>query len=84
VKTAGNQWAVINLGEVARRKIPQHFCQEWNPDGKIIDFIIIIIIVVMVVYKILVGKPERKRPLGRPKRRWEEHTEIDLKDLIRL
>jgi hypothetical protein len=24
------------------------------------------------VYKILVGKPERKIPLGRPKRRWED------------
>jgi hypothetical protein len=23
------------------------------------------------VYKVLVGKPERKRPLGRPRRRWE-------------
>jgi hypothetical protein len=24
------------------------------------------------VYKVLVGKPEGKRPLGRPRRRWEE------------
>jgi hypothetical protein len=27
-------------------------------------------------YRILVGKPEGKRPLGRPRRRWEDLTEI--------
>ena len=25
------------------------------------------------VYRVLVGKPERKRPLGRPRRRWEDN-----------
>jgi hypothetical protein len=29
-------------------------------------------------YKILVGKPEGKRPLGRPKGRWEDNIKIDL------
>jgi hypothetical protein len=28
--------------------------------------------------KVLVRKPERKRPLGRPRRRWEDKTELDL------
>jgi len=28
----------------------------------------------------LVGKPEVKRPLGRPRRRWEKNIRIDLKD----
>jgi len=32
------------------------------------------------VYRVFVGKPERKRPLGRPKRRWEDNIEIDLKE----
>jgi hypothetical protein len=27
-------------------------------------------------YRILVGKPEGKRPLGRPRRRWEENIRI--------
>jgi hypothetical protein len=31
-------------------------------------------------YRILVGKPERKRPLGRPKRRWVDSIKIDLRD----
>jgi hypothetical protein len=26
-----------------------------------------------VVHRVLVGKPERKRPLGRPRRRWEDN-----------
>ena len=30
------------------------------------------------VYRVLVGKPEGKRPLGRPMRRWEENTKMDL------
>ena len=28
------------------------------------------------VYRVLVGKPERKRPLGRPRRRWEDLQEL--------
>jgi len=31
-----------------------------------------------VVYRVLVGKPEGKRPLGRPRRRWEDNIKIDL------
>jgi len=33
------------------------------------------------VYKVLVGKPERKRPLGRPKRRWEDNIKMDLQEV---
>jgi hypothetical protein len=31
-------------------------------------------------YRILVGKPDRKRPIGRPRRRWEDAIEIDLRE----
>jgi hypothetical protein len=31
------------------------------------------------VYRVLVGKPEGKRPLGRPRRRWEDNFKIDIK-----
>jgi len=30
------------------------------------------------VHKVLVGKPEEKRPLGRPRRRWEDNIKMDL------
>jgi len=30
------------------------------------------------VYRALVGKPEGKRPLGKPRRRWEDNTKMDL------
>ena len=30
-------------------------------------------------YRAVVGKPEGKRPLGRPRRRWEDNIKIDLK-----
>jgi hypothetical protein len=30
------------------------------------------------VYKVLVGKPKRKRPLGRPRRRWEDWIRMYL------
>jgi len=32
------------------------------------------------VYRGLVGKPEGKRPLGRPRRRWEDNIMIDLQE----
>jgi hypothetical protein len=33
------------------------------------------------VYKVLVGKPEGKRSLGRPRRRWENEIRMDLRDI---
>jgi hypothetical protein len=33
------------------------------------------------VYTVLVGKPEGKRPLGRPRRRWEDEIRIDLREI---
>jgi hypothetical protein len=33
------------------------------------------------VYRILVGKPEGKRPLGRPRRRWEDNIKIYLQEV---
>jgi hypothetical protein len=32
-------------------------------------------------YRILVGNPEGKRPLGRPRHRWEDNIEMDLKGI---
>jgi hypothetical protein len=32
------------------------------------------------VYKVLAGKPEGKRPLGRPRRRWEDGIRMDLRE----
>jgi hypothetical protein len=33
------------------------------------------------VYRLLVGKPEGKRPLGRPRRRWMDDIKIDLLEI---
>ena len=33
------------------------------------------------VHRVLVGKPERKRPLGRPRRRWEDNIKMDLQEV---
>jgi hypothetical protein len=33
------------------------------------------------VYTVLVGKPEGKRPLGRPRRRWEDNIKLDLREI---
>jgi hypothetical protein len=32
-------------------------------------------------YRILMGKLEGKRPLGRPRRRWEDNIEMDLREI---
>jgi hypothetical protein len=33
------------------------------------------------VYRVLVGRPEGKRPLGRPRREWEDNIEMDLGEI---
>jgi hypothetical protein len=33
------------------------------------------------VYKVLVGKPEGKTPLGRPRRRWEDGIRMDIREI---
>jgi hypothetical protein len=33
------------------------------------------------LHRVLVGKPERKRPLGRPIRRWEDNIKMDVQDV---
>ena len=33
------------------------------------------------VYRVLVGKPDGKRPLGRPRRRWENNIKMDLQEV---
>jgi hypothetical protein len=32
-------------------------------------------------FKILIGTPAGKRPLGRPRRRWEDNIRMDLKEI---
>ena len=32
-------------------------------------------------YRVLVGKPEEKRPLERPRRRWEDNIKMDLREV---
>jgi hypothetical protein len=33
------------------------------------------------VYRVLVGRPEGKRPLGRPSCRWEDNIKLDLREI---
>ena len=35
------------------------------------------------LYRVLVGNPEGKRPLGRPRRRWEDNIKMDLQEVGR-
>jgi len=44
----------------------------------IIIIIIIIIILTTIIIIIIIVKPEGKRPLGRPRRRWEDNIKMDL------
>ena len=32
-------------------------------------------------YRVLMGRPKGKRPLGRPRRRWEDNIKMDLKEV---
>jgi hypothetical protein len=33
------------------------------------------------VYRVLVGRSEGKRPMGRPRRRWEDNIKMDLREI---
>jgi hypothetical protein len=33
------------------------------------------------VHRVLVGKPEGQRPLGRPRRRWEDHIKMEVEEV---
>jgi len=33
------------------------------------------------VHRVLVGRPEGKKPLGRPRRRWEDNIKMDLREI---
>jgi hypothetical protein len=33
------------------------------------------------VYRVLVGKPEGRRPFGRPRHRWEDNIKLDLREV---
>jgi len=35
----------------------------------------------IVLHRVLVGKPEGRRPLGRPRRRWEDNIKMDLQEV---
>ena len=36
---------------------------------------------IFTTYRVLVGKSEGKRPLGRPRRRWENNIKMDLQEV---
>jgi hypothetical protein len=36
------------------------------------------------VYRVLVGNPEGTRPVGRPRRRWEDNIKIDVREIVPL
>jgi hypothetical protein len=36
---------------------------------------------VRVAYRVLMGKPEGRRPLGRLRRRWKDNTKMDLREV---
>ena len=36
------------------------------------------------LHRVLVGKPEVKRPLGRPRLRWEDNIKMDLREVGRV
>jgi hypothetical protein len=47
----------------------------------VIKLIFVILFSYCFAYRILVGKPKGKRPLGRPRRRWVDNIKIDLRGI---
>ena len=41
----------------------------------------LIAVIIIIIIRVLVGKPEGKRPLGRPRRRWVDNIRMDLQEV---
>jgi hypothetical protein len=51
------------------------------PEGAINQFLIVCLMYLCYNYRLLVGKPEGKRLLGRPRRRWLDNIKMDLLEI---
>ena len=56
----------------------QHFCLRLF-NACVVLTVVMAAVFKGIMYRILVGKPEGKRPLGRPRRRWEDNLNLDLR-----
>ena len=60
---------ICNLGVIkSRMRWAGHVARMWESRG---------------VYGVLVGKPEGNRPLGRPRRKWEDNIKVDVLEVGR-
>jgi hypothetical protein len=57
---------IVRVVKSRRMRWAGHVARNWKDRG---------------VHRVLVGKPEEKRPLGRPRRRWEDNIKIDLQEI---
>ena len=57
---------IVRVIESRRMRWAVHVASMWEGRG---------------VYRVLVGKPEGKRPLGRPRRRWEDNIRMGLQEV---
>jgi hypothetical protein len=51
-------------------------------EALLVSFTFVFLIIIIIIYlTALVGKPEGKRPLGRPRRRWEDNIRMNLQEV---
>jgi hypothetical protein len=58
--------SIIRIIKPRRMRLAGHVARMWENRN---------------AYRILVGKPEGKRPLGRPRRRWKDNIRMDLREI---
>jgi hypothetical protein len=57
---------IVRVVKSRRMRWAGHLARMWEDRG---------------VHRVLVGKPEGKRPLGRPRRRWKDNIKVDLQEV---
>jgi len=57
---------IVRVIKSRRRRMEGHVQRMWKRRG---------------VYRVLVGKPAGRRPMGRPRRRWVDNIKMDLQDV---
>ena len=57
---------IVRVKKIGKMKWAGHVARMWEKRG---------------IYRVLVGKPEGKKPLGMPSHRWEDNIKMDLQEM---
>ena len=71
----------LSHGRYLRRTDAHNNTARFRPYVDLVNYMLPYMGEEMEVYRVLLGKPEGRRPLGRPRRRWVDNIRMDLQEV---